>query len=66
MERRADVEGHYATQCSSCVREHAQNRKRLFEEENNPLKNQGYLWANDLEKIAQDLGDKKCAYHRSE
>ncbi len=63
MEKRADIEGHYATQCSSCVREHAQNRKRLFEDEHCPLKDNGYLWANDLEKIAQDLGDKKCAYH---
>ncbi len=63
MERRADIEGHYATQCSSCVRESAQNRKRSFEEENNPLRDMGYLWANDLEKIAKDLGDKKCSYH---
>lgn len=63
MERRADIEGHYATQCSSCVKESAENRKRLFEVENSPLKNMGYLWANDLEKIAQDLGDKKCSYH---
>ncbi len=63
MERRADIEGHYATQCALCVREHAQVRKELFEVENSPLKDNGYLWACDLEKIAQDLGDKKCAYH---
>jgi hypothetical protein len=66
MERRADIEGHYATQCSTCVYEHAQRRKQLFEEENNPLKDHGYLWAADLEKIAQELGDKKCAYHSHE
>ena len=62
-ERRADIEGHYATQCSSCVLEHADRRKQLFEVENSPLKDNGYVWAAELEKIAQDLGDKKCAYH---
>ena len=63
QEQRADIEGHYATQCSSCVFEHAQLRKQLFEKENSPLKNSGYLYCAGLEKIAQDLGDKKCAYH---
>lgn len=65
-EQRADIEGHYATQCSSCVFEHAQLRKQLFEKENNPLKNSGYLCFADLEKIAQNLGDKKCSYHFQE
>lgn len=63
MERRADIEGHYATQCCLCVRESAQRRHRLFEIENHPCQHNGYLGALDLEKIAQDLGDKKCAYH---
>jgi|GEM_PF-2484950 len=64
MECRADTEGHYATQCSSCVREHGARRAVLFEKEDCPLKYNGYLWAQDLEKIAQGLGDKKCAHHR--
>lgn len=61
-EQRADIEGHYATQCSSCVFEHAQLRKQLFEIDN-ALKYSGYLHFADLEKIAQDLGDKKCPHH---
>lgn len=63
MERRADIEGHHATQCSCCVREHAQRRKQLFEVECCALKDNGYLWSADLERIAQNLGDKKCLNH---
>ena len=63
MERRADIEGHKATQCSSCVSESASRRKQSFEEKNSPLKDNGYLWSAELEKIAQNFGDKKCAYH---
>ncbi len=65
-ERRADIEGHYATQCFSCVQEHADCRRQLFDVENNSLKNNGYLGAGDLEKIAQALKmqGKVCKYHR--
>lgn len=65
LERRADIEGHYASQCSACVQETADYRRKIFEQEHNPLRNQGYLWANDLEKIAQELEQehKLCSYH---
>ena len=66
MERRADIEGHYATQCATCVTESAERRARLFEEENSHFKDNGYLWADDLFKIANDLKDKKCAYHKND
>ena len=40
FERRADIEGHYATHCSLCVHESAERRRTIFEKENNPLKKQ--------------------------
>jgi hypothetical protein len=66
IEKRADTEGHYATQCYLCVQESAARRQITFEQENNPLKNNGYLWATDLEKIAHNLEteNKICAYHQ--
>jgi hypothetical protein len=65
MERRADIEGHYAAACSVCVQEAAVQRDISFNQQNNPLKHNGYLWAPDLEKIAADLAreNKLCAYH---
>lgn len=65
FERRADIEGIYAAQCSVCAQESATRRRESFEVEKNPLRNGGYLWAKDMEKIAQDLKqqDKICSYH---
>ena len=81
MEHRADIQGHYATQCSSCVNEEIENRKLLLKENHNACKElhavsptiaqfldkpelpYGYLTRAELQQIAQDLGDKKCAYH---
>ncbi len=65
MERRADIEGHFATQCSECVQESASRRRRLVEIEKNPLQNNGYLFADALEQIAQKLKseNKLCHYH---
>lgn len=79
MERRADIQGMYATQCSSCIRKEIQERKnhimkncpdlpaaeaKRFVDFLEYLSNlQGYLTPAELEQIAQDLGDKKCAYH---
>lgn len=65
IERRADIEGHYATQCSTCVQESADHRRQIFEHDDNLLKNNGYLWAQDLESIAQalDQQQQKCDYH---
>lgn len=65
MERRADIEGHYATQCSLCVQESAVKRKQSFENQNHPLRNAGYLSAEELESIASDLKEqnKVCAFH---
>lgn len=65
MERRADTEGHYATQCGACVAESAERRSHIFEEENSHFKHNGYLWADDLFKIAHDLKDKQCAHHQN-
>lgn len=66
-ERRADIEGCYASGCYICVRNLALARKRLFEEEYNPLKNNGYLFYDELEKIAQELEQeaKICEYHKN-
>jgi len=66
MERRADIEGHYATGCSVCVHESALHRKELAKQNNLLLKLQpGYLNGEELEIIAQDLAEqnKLCAYH---
>lgn len=67
MERRADIEGYYATQCATCVHEAAIYRRKRFEEENHPFKNNGYLQANELESIALDLQreNKVCIYHQN-
>lgn len=67
IEQRADIEGYYATQCATCVHEAAIYRRKKFEEENHPLKNNGYLQANDLEGIALDLQqeNKLCTYHNN-
>jgi len=64
-ERRADIEGHYATQCSVCVQESANRRRKMVETEKNPLQNDGYLFADALEKIAEDLKleNKLCSHH---
>lgn len=65
MERRADVEGCYATQCATCVQEAATHRRKRFEEENHPFKDNGYLQGYEMEIIAQDLRKecKLCEYH---
>jgi len=65
IEHRADTQGHYATQCSQCIHEHAQRRKTIFEDEHHPLKDYGYLWAHDVENIAHNLDDKKCDFHKN-
>lgn len=67
IERRADIEGHYASECFICVQEAAEQRRISFEEQNNPLRYQGYLWAAELTTIAQELEQqhKICDYHRS-
>jgi hypothetical protein len=68
IERRADTEGLYATQCSICAHESAARRHASFAEEKNPLRYNGYLWANDMEKIANELKaeNKICAYHEGQ
>lgn len=65
-ERRADIEGFYATQCATCVQEMATDRHQKFEIDSHPLRNEGYLWAHEINLIAQDLQqqNKICAYHQ--
>ncbi len=67
MERRADIEGCYATQCATSVEEVAVYRRKKFEEDNHPFKNNGYLQAHEMEIIAQDLQKKNkiCAHHEN-
>ncbi len=64
-ERRADIEGCYATQCATCVQEAATHRRKRFEEENHPFKNNGCLQADEMEIIAHDLKqeNKLCIHH---
>lgn len=66
MERRADIEGFYATQCYQCVQEMVALRHQQFEVENHPFKNNGYLWAHEIELIVQDLEAQGmlCPFHR--
>lgn len=66
IERRADINGLYASACSQCVHEMAIRRTKSFEQDKSPLRYNGYLWANDIEKIAQDLAhqNKLCKYHQ--
>ncbi|CAF1448257.1 unnamed protein product [Didymodactylos carnosus] len=66
IERRAEIQGHYATGCSQCVQESAARRCRLAEIDKNFLKNNGgYLLADTLAEIAEDLKaqGKLCSYH---
>ena len=65
MERRADIEGHYASQCFHCVEEAAEQRRIVFEVEKNPLQGNGYLSADELKKIAHELKlqNKVCEHH---
>lgn len=67
MERRADIEGCYATQCATSVEEAAVHRRKIFEEENHSFKNNGYLQADEMEMIAQDLQKKNmiCTHHEN-
>lgn len=67
MERRADIEGHYATECSVCAHESAEQRRISFGDQNNPLRDNGYLWAKELEIIANDLKEqnKLCLHHKT-
>jgi len=67
IERRADIEGFYASGCHVCVKDMALRRKKLFEEQNHPFKNNGYLFYDELEKIAQELEKeaKICEYHKN-
>ena len=66
IERRADVDGFYALACSVCAQEMVISRRKSFEQDKNPLRYNGYLWADDIEKIAQDLAsqNKVCKYHQ--
>lgn len=90
MEQRADMQGHQATNCSTCVLEEIQHRTDMYEkaassyiismpqEKKEELQKtsqqyvdacekfeccQGYLYRSSLQKIAQNLSDKKCPYH---
>lgn len=67
MERRADIEGHYATACYQCVEESLANRKMSFTIDNNPLRYNGYLWPEELQIIADDLRtqQKLCKFHQA-
>lgn len=69
MERRADIQGHYATACGQCVHESAERRRELVKPNNNVVLKliPGYLPPDALEAIAQDLNNEHkmlCAYHR--
>ena len=66
IERRADIDGLYASACSQCVHEMAIRRRKSFEQDKSPLRYNGYLWANEIEKIAQDLArqNKVCKHHQ--
>lgn len=60
-ERRADIEGCYATQCSACVYETAQPCSDDY------ISSEGYLSKKELIQIAHDLEQqgKLCDYHRN-
>ena len=63
-ERRADLEGHIALQCATCVEESAVVTIGLIESSNVLISN-GYLSPAELASIANDLEqrNKKCADH---
>lgn len=67
MERRADIEGHYALQCAQCVHESAERVRHIIEEKN-PIIYNGYLMPNELEALAHyfEQQNKSCAYHSSQ
>ena len=58
-ERRADIEGCYATECSACVQDYADIANKTS------LKDKGYLSIEELEAISRDLKqqNKLCPYH---
>ena len=61
VERRADIEGYYASSCSSCVKE-AITQTRYDQEAGDA----GYLDKNSSIKIAEDLAQqhKLCTFHQ--
>ncbi len=67
FERRADTQGIWAAACHKCAQEVADRRRVSFEQEKNPLRYKGYLWANDFEQIAQELQNqgKLCSHHKN-
>lgn len=52
-ERRADIEGFNATQCSKCTASMTKWQRDT---------GKGYLSTSEIDKIAKDLGDKRCTY----
>ncbi|MFA6065942.1 MAG: hypothetical protein WC707_02055 [Candidatus Babeliaceae bacterium] len=67
QERRADLESLYATQCFKCVQEEKACQLSQDDDEDGYLEKKGYLYAEEIEKIAQDLyrEHKLCTVHTS-
>ncbi len=65
IERRADIEGHYASACTNCVQDSAA-RMRELQQEKNPLLGNGYLSDSELDSIARDLKNQQCSYHKDQ
>ena len=64
MERRADVQGHKATECADCVRASGQQRYETFQVEGNPLNDSGYLHYDELYKMADEMKGQQCTWHQ--
>lgn len=64
-EKRADTEGHYATNCFKCVGEHVDVRNQLFNEKH-VLRDNGYLSGDKLALIVHDLKQQNavCESHK--
>lgn len=65
-EHRADLCAAYTCNCSQCMHELAEYRAQQSVQEQAIIKKNGYLSANEAEKIAQELKEKNClcTYHR--
>ncbi len=66
IERRADIEAYVASKCYVCVQDSVERRRVLFDKQKNVLRDNGYLWPNEINKIAEQLRSRNetCDLHK--
>lgn len=67
-ERRADIESCYALDCYVCLQQIAKGVKYSYEVQKIKERDNGYLWADEIEILAEDLKahNRVCEQHKHE